>query len=356
MSREAPLLSHLLLNKQTRVSYLFIIGTVLLIAWFHLATPLLAALFSYFALTKLHFRRKRGKWLTIILFVVVLAGLAYGLGHFTNKVVRELPEIASKAVPLVIQWAKEYKIELPFSDYDSLRELAFESVSNVSGQMHYLTSFAKFARGATTQFVFLIVGTVVAISLFLNPRIELGGEANPIPNNLYSLCCEEIGHRFSTLYSSFDRVMGAQILISLINTVMTMIFIMATQLPYALVVIGATFLCGLLPVIGNLISNTIIVGIAFTISPRMALAALTFLVVIHKLEYFLNSKIIGLRIRNPLWLTLLGLVIGERLMGIPGMILAPVFLNYIKVEASRIPVAQVATPATATTGTSPTHV
>jgi predicted PurR-regulated permease PerM len=55
-------------------------------------------------------------------------------------------------------------------------------------------------------------------------------------------------------------------------------------------------------------------------------------VAIHKLEYFLNSKIIGDRIRNPVWLTLIALIIGERLMGIPGLILAPVVLNYLRVE------------------------
>jgi NAD/NADP transhydrogenase beta subunit len=32
---------------------------------------------------------------------------------------------------------------------------------------------------------------------------------------------------------------------------------------------------------------------------------------------------------------LLGLVIGEKLMGIPGMILAPVILHFVKVEVSR---------------------
>ena len=78
-----------------------------------------------------------------------------------------------------------------------------------------------------------------------------------------------------------------------------------------------------------------IVSVGFTISPEMAFFALMFLVVIHKGEYFLNSKIIGDRIKNPMWLTLLGLLIGEKLMGIPGMILAPVVLHYIKVEASR---------------------
>jgi len=130
--------------------------------------------------------------------------------------------------------------------------------------------------------------------------------------------------------------MGAQLIISAINTVLTGVFVLVLQLPYGVVIIGVSFLCGLLPVVGNLISNTIIVGVGFTVSPKIALVALIFLIVIHKLEYFLNSKIVGWRIHNPLWLTLLALVLGERLLGIPGMILAPVILNYIKLEASGI--------------------
>ena len=130
-------------------------------------------------------------------------------------------------------------------------------------------------------------------------------------------------------------VIGAQIVVSTINTGLTSVFLLWNGYPYGMVIIVLTFLCGLLPIIGNLVSNTLIVGVAFTLSPRTALFALIFLVVIHKLEYFLNSKIIGDRIKNPMWLTLLGLVLGEKLMGIPGMILAPVVLHYIKVEASK---------------------
>jgi predicted PurR-regulated permease PerM len=168
--------------------------------------------------------------------------------------------------------------------------------------------------------------------------LERGRESQPIANNLYSVCCEAIEERFGTFYRSFATVMGAQLIISAINTVFTAIFVIAMHLPYKVVVIGGTFLCGLLPVIGNLVSNTVVVGIGFTVSPRMALAALIFLVVIHKLEYLLNSKIVGDRIQTPLWLTLLGLIIGERLMGVPGMILAPVVLNYLRLEGSRIEV------------------
>src|SRR5262249_41611426 len=153
-----------------------------------------------------------------------------------------------------------------------------------------------FARGATRQFVFLAVGAIVAISLFLDPRLELGKTAQFPATNYYSLYSQEIARRFETFYRSFATVMGAQVVISAINTALTAIFALAVHLPYAVVIIGMTFLCGLLPVIGNLISNTIIICIGFTVNPRMALMALIFLVVIHKLEYFLNSQIIGHRI------------------------------------------------------------
>jgi hypothetical protein len=53
------------------------------------------------------------------------------------------------------------------------------------------------------------------------------------------------------------------------------------------------------------------------------------------LEYVLNSKIIGTRIHTSVWLTLLALLLGERLMGITGMVLAPVVLHYIRIEASK---------------------
>jgi len=153
-----------------------------------------------------------------------------------------------------------------------------------------------------------------------------------VKNNLYSICCDEVSTRFRDFYRSFSTVMGAQITISLINTLLTAIFVVSVRLPYAPLVIAITFLCGLVPIVGNLVSNTIIVFIALTVSLKLAFGALVFLVGIHKLEYFLNSKIIGDRIRNPVWLTLIALIIGERLMGIPGLILAPVVLNYLRVE------------------------
>lgn len=320
------------MTKAARISYWFIFITILLVGGLHLATPLLAALFSYFLLSKLQFAGDR-KWVPVVLFAILFLGIAYGLGQFAKQTVNALPEIVEKTVPTVIEWAEKKKLELPFTDYENLKAMAMDSAKETKN----FSRVANFAKIATTQFVFLIIGCVVAVSLFLNAQVVLDRASHP-KNNLYALCADEIAQRFRGFYHCFVTVMGAQIIISAINTALTSIFVFAVGLPHAAVVVGVTFFCGLLPVIGNLISNTVIVAISFTISPKMALIALIFLVVIHKLEYFLNSKIIGDRIKNPVWLTLLGLILGEKLMGIPGMILAPVILNYLKVEASKIEV------------------
>ena len=318
------------MTRTERTSYWFIAGTFVLVGVLHLGTPLLAALFSFFLLERLFFGQSKA--LAITLFALILVAGSVALASFTTQAVVALPAVADSAIPSIIDHAERNGIELPFTDWASLKDVTLESAKN------QVQAVGRFATGATRELVFLLIGIVVAVSLFLNSAVDLDRAAHRIRNNLYTLTTEAIAARFRVFYASFATVMGAQIVISAINTALTAIFAFAVGLPNAVVIVGVTFLCGMLSVVGNLISNTIIVFIAFTVSPKMALLALGFLVLIHKLEYFLNSKIIGDRIRNPVWLTLLGLILGEKLMGIPGMILAPVLLHYAKVEASRIAV------------------
>jgi predicted PurR-regulated permease PerM len=75
---------------------------------------------------------------------------------------------------------------------------------------------------------------------------------HPVKNNLYSICCDEVSTRFRDFYRSFATVIDAQITISLINTVLTAIFLLAIRLPQAPLLIAVTFLCGLVPIVGNL--------------------------------------------------------------------------------------------------------
>jgi len=312
----------------TRLSYVVLAATIILAGLLHLGVPLLVVLFAYFALRQLYFLTRR-KWLALILFGVVVAGIAAAAVFLTRAAVLALPDVADTSIPSASAWAQKRQIELPFTDFDSLRQVVIDALGQ---EANYLRNVANFARSATAVLAFCVLGVVAAGSLFIKTGLDPYRGTHRVKNNLYSICCDQVSTRFRDFYRSFATVMGAQITISLVNTGLTAIFLIAAGMPHASLLIAVTFLCGLVPIVGNLVSNTIIVFVALTVSPKLAIFALVFLVLIHKLEYFLNSKIIGDRIRNPVWLTLIALIIGERLMGIPGLILAPIVLNYLRVE------------------------
>ncbi|MCU0770372.1 MAG: AI-2E family transporter [Verrucomicrobia bacterium] len=315
------------MNKATRISYGIMALLMVLIAWLGLGTLLLASLFGYFALLALSFRRSR--LLGVILYTIAVTVIGYGVYTFSRQAALQLPVIADQTIPAVVAYTQRQGIELPFTDYASLKALLLthgaERVFNVG----------RYAWAGIFELALLVIGLVVAASLFLNVKWGEEEDLQTARDSLYATVVRELATRFATFFGSFTRVIGAQIIISVINTALTAVFLVWNDFPYLPVIVFLTFLCGLLPIVGNLMSNTLIMGVGFTLSPKMALIALLYLVLIHKLEYFLNSKIIGDRIKSPMWLTLVGIVLGEKLMGIPGMILAPVVLHYIKVEASR---------------------
>jgi predicted PurR-regulated permease PerM len=61
-------------------------------------------------------------------------------------------------------------------------------------------------------------------------------------------------------------------------------------------------------------------------------ASLVFLVVIHKLEYFINARIVGGQIRAAAWEILLALLAFEVAFGLAGLALAPIAYAYTKQE------------------------
>ena len=322
----------------TRLSYGVLAVTIILAGLLHLGVPLLVVLFSYFALRQLYFLTKR-KWLALVLFGIVVAGIGAAAVFFTRVAILALPDVADTSLPSASAWAQKRQIALPFNDFESLKQAVIDALGQ---QAHYLRNVANFAKTTLVILFFSILGIIAAGSLFLKTGLDPYRGTHRLKNNLYSICCDEVSTRFRDFYRSFATVMGAQITISCINTVLTSIFLLAVRMPQAPLLIAVTLLCGLVPIVGNLVSNTIIVFVALTVSLKLAISVLLFLILVHKLEYFINSKIIGDRIRNPIWLTLVALIIGERLMGIPGLILAPVVLNYLRVEMLTVEVAPAA--------------
>jgi predicted PurR-regulated permease PerM len=144
--------------------------------------------------------------------------------------------------------------------------------------------------------------------------------------------------RALALNDAFRQIVFAQVRIAAINALLTAgyIFIVlplsGVRLPLAKSIVAVTFFAGLLPVVGNLVSNTVLVIAGLSHSLQIAIASLAFMVVIHKLEYFLNAKIIGNQIKARPWELLIAMLVMEAAFGLPGVVAAPVFYAYLKRE------------------------
>lgn len=327
--------SHTTEQSINRTSFIAFFGILLGIFYYGLGTPLITILFGFLIL---HYIGKTlSTRLSIVVFSVLVLILFYLFYLFVQEAVRALPQTVNKSMPVIASLAKEHGIETPFGNPEGLKSYVLDALES---QLHFL---ARFVQVFTKEFVYVIIALVATTGIFSTRCFDLGRDSYTIRDNLYTAFTEKLEVRFGNFFKSFHTVMGAQVLISLVNTFFTGLFIYSlsvfgSPMPYSFVIIMVTFLCGLLPIIGNLISNTVIFCVGLTQSVQLGVIALSYLIILHKFEYFLNSRIIGGRIKNPMWLTLLSLLIGERLAGIPGMILAPVILNYCKLEGSKIEV------------------
>ena len=142
------------------------------------------------------------------------------------------------------------------------------------------------------------------------------------------------------LSAAFRSVVFAQVRISALNTVLTAVYLLFIvpwideRLPLTKTMIAVTFLAGLLPVVGNLISNVVIVAVSLSVSPILAVASLAFLVLIHKLEYFVNARVKGGQIHARAWELLIAMVVMEAAFGLPGLVATPIYHAYLKNELS----------------------
>ncbi|MGE8062931.1 AI-2E family transporter [Pseudomonas sp. NPDC089547] len=196
----------------------------------------------------------------------------------------------------------------------------------------HLSDLQLVGKGMAHMFVTLLIGMILGAIIALQ-RIPDVSRRKPLAAALFE--------RLNLLVKAFRNIVFAQIKISLLNTAFTGIFLavvmplFGVHLPLTKTLIVLTFLLGLLPVIGNLMSNTLITIVGLSLSIWVAAAALGYLIVIHKVEYFLNARIVGGQISAKAWELLLAMLVFEAAFGLPGVVAGPVYYAYLKSELKR---------------------
>lgn len=323
-------------GRLTAAAYLLTVAALLLILERHLLPALFAGLLVYVlvnALTPIlqrHLPGAHSHWLAVALLAAVVVGiltLAIAAAiAFLNSREGNPAHLLERITPLI----ERARTQLPAMLVDHLPDNSDEMRTAVMEWLRmHATQLQLAGEQAVRVMVQLLIGIVLGaiLALYGARARSVGGPLTVILNS-----------RCANFATAFRDVVFAQIKISALNTLLTGIFLLiglplfGVHLPLTKTLIVSTFVVGLLPVIGNLISNTLIFVIALSVSVWVAVAALAFLVIIHKLEYFLSARIVGTQIQAHAWELLIAMLLMESLFGIAGLIAAPIYYAYLKRE------------------------
>jgi predicted PurR-regulated permease PerM len=310
---------------------------LLLVLWLRLLPALLAGLLVYElvqAVAPLLGRRVPGdhaRMLVVAVLGVVVVGLLIllvlgAISFFRHEIGDPERLWQEQLMPLVEKARQQLPAALtgwlPDSVYE-LRLMATDLTHKHAGSLQMAGK--ETARALLHIIIGLVLGAIVALS-----HTRPAHAAGPLAVSLSRRC--------QRLAGAFHDIVFAQIKIALINAVLTAVFLLGVlpllgiHVPLAKTLVIVTFVVGLLPVIGNLVSNTAVTIAALSVSLWVGVAALGFLVLVHKLEYFLNARIVGVQIRARAWELLVAMLAMEAAFGLAGLVVAPIYYAYLKRE------------------------
>jgi predicted PurR-regulated permease PerM len=259
---------------------------------------------------------------TLIASAVIAALIGIGLGIVA--LMRNSGETLPLLMQRMAQIIEDARAILPAALQSYIPDDAADLQATIAGWLREHAAAVQLAgRGIGRSIAHILLGMVIGALVSMQKA-----STHPVRRPL----TEEIVRHAARMATSFQRVVFAQFWISLINTLFTWLRLFGVDLPLVKILVVLTFVVGLLPIIGNLISNTAIVIVCLSQGVPVAVASLVYLIVIHKLEYFLNARIIGSHIKARAWELLIAMLVMEAAFGITGLIAAPIFYAYFKEE------------------------
>lgn len=336
----------MLFNKNQKLGIFCLVSFTLffiLLMQIHLMSALISGLLTYiltiklddFLSNKMKRLGKKSKLISVILLLAIMMLIIIGgswyiftwfVGMAKNPVetmdaIKPVIDNVSNALP------ESVKSYLP-DDAETIRESVTVYLKE---HLFYLQSIVTHVFHIL---IIIIVGMIIGLILGFKRQRQsnLSKTTNKKPlTKAFEACIDR-------LVVVFQYVAISQCIIALFNAVMTAIFlfvvlpIFGINLPFSKSLVLATFVFGLIPIVGNLVVNALMFLVAFTVSFNVAIIVIVYLILIHKVEYILNAKIVGTKIHAGICELLIAMLLCETLFGVIGLVFAPIFYAFIKLS------------------------
>ncbi|MEC9384098.1 MAG: AI-2E family transporter [SAR324 cluster bacterium] len=214
--------------------------------------------------------------------------------------------------------------QVPLDINTQISILAEEGMNRLKADM---VRFLGFGRQLITK----VVGSVFTLFLTFMVAAFILVDIERILSFWRSLVPKKYHLRYNDLLKSLDRglngVVRGQLMICLINGILTFIGLLMIGVPFAFTLSLVAMVFSLIPIFGTILSSIPIVIMGLTISLGTGLLALAWILLIHFIEgNFLNPNIMGTSAQIHPAIIVFVLVTGEHMAGIAGALLAvPVY-------------------------------
>ena len=323
-------------------SFLAITSTVIIGAVIaYTVNPL--AVFIYKRLKKVIKKNENAAWIisAVVSLIFILAFVVALLVIITPMLVENITNFAMglsgymnslKSLVLGSELDEDFKL----ATLDFIREQSnFTALIRkfVLGNDISASGVIKFSASLGSGAFNFLIGIILAFYFLIGKKslVELLSEffVLVIPSKHYENC-RNVWNRFNAIFSRF---IVCEIVDSLIGGIVNGVFMFAMGMPYAVFCSVVVALTNLAPTFGPFVGAFICAVILLLAQPEFVIPFLIFTLALQLIDgYVIKPRLFGSALKVPAFLILVFLVVGGKIWGVPGVLLAiplAAILSYI---------------------------
>jgi predicted PurR-regulated permease PerM len=254
---------------------------------------------------------------TTLVFAIFLAMMGAFVGAAIPPLVQQTTELIHQA-PQYIQQAQDHSSAIGrLNDRFHVQQRVTDIIKGSGGSVvdDVVTAGSAVFDAIADSLIVIVLTVYFLVDM---PRIR---------SNLYRLVPHTRRPRAILIGDEVFAKVGAyvlgNVLISVIAGAATLVWLMAFNVPYPLLLGIFVALFDLVPIVGSTIAGFVVAAVALTVSLPVCIGTIAFFVVFRLLEdYLLVPRIIGRAVKVPALITVVAVLIGGALLGIVGALVA----------------------------------
>lgn len=272
----------------------------------------------------------------VFIYCVIVAIIVLLLCLYGHQIVNQSIAVVQFMIKEVTEFANVKSTGNDMLDkiLNQVRKLDLKSYAESGGK--YIVSFISNIGTLSADFFLAIVLSL----FFMLQKGRIYAFMRNFKTSKVAFLYDEVAFFGKKFINTFGKVLQTQILISFINSLLSIVLLAIMNFPNVLGLGVMIFLLGIIPVAGVFISLVPLSVIAYTVGGFNAIIYVIIMVtILHTLEgYVLNPKLMSDKTNLPVFFTFLILTVSSHFFGVWGLLVGiPVFIFILDILDVKIP-------------------